>query len=215
MTAHQTARRFFWAWLIGAAAVSSAGVMTHAMLGDARSPVIASALAVIIVAIQLAATYSVHVLVRAQITGAVYRCAVASAVVLALGAFVLNALALRDLAVTWAGTAASIAWVVPIIVDLGMTASTIALLALASDSPSAVHVELHNTVHNVVRADAHLATARRLVAQGLVRIAPERVAQVLEAHAAGAAPSAIQRRLKVGYSTVQRIIAHHDLGGAS
>ncbi|MGV0624966.1 DUF2637 domain-containing protein [Mycolicibacter minnesotensis] len=195
------------------------GVVTHAMLGDARSPTIASVLAVTIVAIQLAATYSVHVLVRAQISGAVYRCAVATAVMLALGAFALNFVAMRDLAIAWAGIATAIAWLVPLIIDFGMTASTVALLALTTDqpeawahaperhtdTPTAVHVEVRNTVHDSI-PDVHMAAAHRIVGQGVVRIAPERVAQVLEAHAAGTAASTIQRTLKVGYSTVLRIL---------
>lgn len=229
LSADRTARGFFWTWLIGSAAVSIMGVVTHALLGDARSPAIASALATVVVVIQLCATYGVHALVRAQIVGAVYLCAVATAAMLALGAFVLNFVALRDLAITWAGTAIVIAWIVPLVIDLGMTASTVALLALADDQPAArarvaerhvdtpasVHVDVRNTVHNAMHADAHLATAHRIVGQGVVRIAPERVARVLEAHAAGTAPSTIQRSLKIGYSTVQRIIAQHNLGGTS
>lgn len=217
MTARQTARRFFWFWLIGSATVSTTGVVTHAMLGDARSPAIASALATAVVAIQLCATYGVHALVRAQVTGAVYRCALATAGMLALGAFVLNFVALRDLAIAWAGIATVIAWIVPLIVDLGMTVSTVALLALTTSQPAALaHVlEQHADTPPPVHAAAHLATAQRIVEQGAVRIAPERVAQVLQAHAAGTAPSAIQRRLKVGYSTVLRIVEHRELGGAS
>lgn len=221
MNAHQDARRFFWAWLLSAAIVSVCGVVTHAQLGDARSPVIASALAAVVVAIQLAGTYGVHALVQAQIRGTAYRCAVAAAGLLALGAFVLNFVALRDLAVTWAGISTVIAWILPLVIDLGMSASTIALLALNSqpaaqthapehhaDTAPSVHVEVHNTTHAAVYADAHLAAAQRMVEQGVVRIAPERVAQVLEAHAAGTAPSTIQRTLGVGYSTVLRIVEH-------
>lgn len=235
------ARRYFWSWLIGSAAVSILGVVTHAMLGSARSPVIASVLAFVVVVIQLCATYGVHVLVQARIVGAVYRSALAIAIVLALGAFVLNFVALQDLVITWAGIAPVIAWIVPLIVDLGMTGGTIALLALTNGeravqlhvveqhvgTPAAVHVEVRNTVHTesyksahpagqIIPArtiserpaqdGAHLAIAHRIVGQGVVRIAPERVAQVLDAHAAGTAPSAIQRSLKVGYTTVQRIL---------
>lgn len=223
MNAHRTARRFFWSWLVGSAAVSTAGVVTHAMLGDARSPAIASALATVVVAIQLCAIWGVHALMHAQIGGAVYGWALATAVMLALGAFVLNFVALRDLAITWAGITTATAWIVPLIIDLGMTASTIALLALNGQpaawehaakhhpaAPPSVHVEVRNTVHNTMHADAHLAAAQRIVERGVVRISPERVARVLEAHAAGTAPSTIQRSLSVGYSTVQRIVAQRE-----
>lgn len=230
-----SATRFFWSWLIGSAAFSILGVVTHAVLGSARSPLIASVLAVGIVVIQLCATYGVHALVQERITGAAYRWALAIAVTIALGAFVLNFVALRDLVITWAGTAAVIAWIVPLIVDLGMTASTLAILALteaqrteqlhASARPDvqpapAVHVE----VHNMVRAEAHAVAARardaaqqaqaavhaeiatRLTAQGLVRIAPERIVNVLDAHAEGVKPGTIARTLRVGYGTVKTIV---------
>ncbi|MGV0772037.1 DUF2637 domain-containing protein [Mycobacterium syngnathidarum] len=236
MSADRTARRYFWTWLLGSAAVSIAGVVTHAQLGSARSPVIASALAVVIVVIQLCATYGVHVLVHARIVGAVYRWALAIAIVLALGAFVLNFVALQDLVITWAGIDPVIAWIVPLIVDLGMTGSTIALLALTAGErtahlhgaehydahgAAAVHVEVRNTLHTETHAavepverpahdGAHLAVAERIVAQGVVRIAAERVAAVLAEQGAGTAPSMIARRLGVGYSTVQRILTHRD-----
>lgn len=226
MITNQSARRFFWSWLLGSAAVSILGVVTHAMLGSARSPLIASVLAFVIVVIQLAATYGVHVLVQARIVGATYRCALIIASVLALGAFALNFVALQDLVITWAGTAPVIAWIVPLIIDLGMTGSTIALLALTNaqraaqlldsgaESTAAVHVEVHNTVHTETSTaehdDAHLTVAQRLVTQGVVRISTERVAAVLAERSAGAAPSMIARRLGVGYSTVTRILEHQE-----
>ncbi|MFL0276991.1 hypothetical protein [Mycobacterium sp. SMC-19] len=225
MTATRTARRFFWAWLIASAAVSTTGVVTHAALGNARSPVIASALAATVVCIQVCATFGVHMLVQARIAGAAYRTAVAAAVVLAIGAFTLNYVALRDLVIGWAGIAPGIAWIAPLIIDLGMTASMVALLALSqpapqahtaehhTDTPPSVHVAVHNTVSNALHSaeptahdGAHLDAAHRLVATGLVRIGVERVAQVLEAHASGTAPSTIARRLNVGFSTVRRVI---------
>jgi hypothetical protein len=230
------ATRFFWSWLIGSAAFSILGVVTHAVLGNARSSLIASVLAVGIVVIQLCATYGVHALVQERITGAAYRWALAIAVALALGAFVLNFVALQDLVITWAGTAPAIAWIVPLIIDLGMTASTLAILALteaqrteqlhthahpdAQPAPS-VHVEVHNTVHadahavaqpvhaaeQVERAAVHAAIAMRLTDSGVVRIAPERVVRVLDAHAEGVRPGTIARSLGVGFSTVKNIVA--------
>lgn len=221
MSAHRTARRFFWAWLIGAATVSVCGVVAHALLGNARSPVIGSVVAVAIVGVQLCATYGVHALVAAKIAGGAYRYALATAVLLAIGAFVLNFVALRDLVTTWAGIDPAIAWIVPCIVDLGMAGSMIALLALVNGHSAATmhgvehHADTQPSVHNAMRAamhpavhtDAHLAAAQSIVERGVVRIAPERVAKVLEAHAAGTAPSTIQRTLGVGYSTVRRILA--------
>jgi hypothetical protein len=224
-----TARRFFWAWLAGSAAVSTLGTVTHAVLGAAPSPVIASAVAFFTVAIQLAATYGVHALAQAGLGGGAYRAALCIAIALAALAFVVNFVQLRDLVITWAAIPLAIAWIVPLTVDLGMTGSLVAILALTNaertaqpaarhdaQGAAAVSIEVHNTVHtetHIAAADeqptrdgAHLAIAERLIAQGVVRIAPERIVQVLDAHAAGAAPSAIQRSLKVGYSTVQRIL---------
>lgn len=237
------ATRFFWSWLIGSAAFSILGVVTHAVLGNARSSLIASVLAVGIVVIQLCATYGVHALVQERITGAAYRWALAIAIALALGAFVLNFVALQDLVITWAGTAPAIAWIVPLIIDLGMTASTLAILALteaqrteqlnapthpdAQPAPS-VHVEVHNTVHadahavaqpvhaaeQVERAAVHAAIATRLTDSGVVRIAPERVVRVLDAHAEGVRPGTIARSLGVGFSTVKNIVAAVTVEGS-
>lgn len=230
-----SATRFFWSWLIGSAAFSILGVVTHAVLGSARSPLIASVLAVGIVVIQLCATYGVHALVQERITGAAYRWALAIAVTIALGAFVLNFVALRDLVITWAGTAAVIAWIVPLIVDLGMTASTLAILALTeaerteqlhtvarpdAQPAHSVHVEVHNTLHadmpvlqdgapaaHVAREDAHLLVAQRIIAQGAVRIEAERIAAVLAVRAQGVnSASIIGRRTNVHHKTVQRIL---------
>ncbi|SIH90135.1 Protein of uncharacterised function (DUF2637) [Mycobacteroides abscessus subsp. abscessus] len=226
------ATRFFWSWLIGSAAFSILGVVTHAVLGSARSSLIASVLAVGIVVIQLCATYGVHALVQERITGAAYRWALAIAIALALGAFVLNFVALQDLVITWAGTAPAIAWIVPLIIDLGMTASTLAILALteaqrteqlhtpahpdAQPAPS-VHVEVHNTVHadahaardgaHAAHGDAHLVAAQRIIAQGAVRIEAERIAAVLAVHAQGVnSASIIGRRTNVHHKTVRRIL---------
>lgn len=240
--AHRTAaRRFFWAWLIGSAVVSILGNVTHAVLGDAPSPVIASVTAFFIVVIQLCSTYGAHALVQARIVGAAYRVALCIAVALAVGAFVLMWVALRDLVITWAGYPAITAWIVPLIVDLGITGSTVALLALtnadraeqlhtrddaqpAAQAAAAVHVEVHNTVRTdahpghaaqiPARHDAHEATAVRIVAQGAVRIGADRVAQVLAAHDQGATPSSIARATGVHHRTVTRILAQLDEAAA-
>lgn len=227
-TARSSATRFFWGFLIGSASVSVLGTVTHAVLGNAPSPVIAAAVAFFTVLIQLGATYGVHALVHARIIGAAYHWALLGVVTLALGAFIVNFVQLRDLVITWAAIAPAIAWIVPLIVDLGMTVSTVAIMALTSaartemldmhdvaqpvaQATAAVHLEVHNTVRTDAQPahdSAHAVTAERIVAAGVVRIAPDRVAKVLAAHAEGVKPSAIQRSLGVGYSTVLRIIEH-------
>ncbi|OCB44002.1 hypothetical protein A5721_22340 [Mycobacterium vulneris] len=238
------AARFCWGWLTGSAAVSILGVVTHAQLGNARSPLIASVLAFVIVVIQLCATYAVHVFVKAGLVGSAYVWARGGAVAIAFGAFVINFVAQFSLVITWADIPIFIAWIVPLIVDLGMTVSTVALLALANaqraeqlhaiahhaaqPAPS-VHVEVHNAVHAEAhaavqpvhatvqpeRAAVHAAVAARLTAQGAVRIAPDRVVKVLDAHADGVAPSTIARTLNVGYDTVKTIVGHVEAGCAA
>lgn len=226
------ARRFCWGWLIGSAAVSVLGVVTHAVLGSARSPLIASVLAFVIVMIQLAATYAVHVLVQAGLVGSAYLWARGGAVAIAFGAFVVNFVAQLGLVIGWAGISVFIAWIVPLIIDLGMTVSTIALLALANaqrdeqlqpvaqpdaQPTAAVHVEVHNTVHTETQTahldaqpahdGAHLDTVQRIAARAGVRIEIERVAQVLAAHAeTGGTPSVIARQTGVHHKTVERIL---------
>ncbi|MFN3005114.1 hypothetical protein [Mycolicibacterium wolinskyi] len=54
----------------------------------------------------------------------------------------------------------------------------------------------------------HAIAAQRIVAQGAVRIAPERVAAVLAERAEGTAPSMIARKHGVGYDTVKSILSH-------
>ncbi|OBF29819.1 hypothetical protein [Mycolicibacterium conceptionense] len=227
------ARRFCWGWLIGSAVVSVLGVVTHAVLGSARSPLIASVLAFVIVMIQLAATYAVHVLVQAGLVGSAYLWARGGAVAIAFGAFVVNFVAQLGLVITWAGISVIIAWIVPLIIDLGMTVSTVALLALANaqraaqlhtvvhhdaQATAAVHVEVHNTVHtetHTAHGDAQpahdaarLEIAQRIAAKAGVRIEIERVAQVLTVYAqTGGTPSVIGRETGVHHKTVEKILA--------
>lgn len=157
--AHRTAaRRFFWAWLIGSAVVSILGNVTHAVLGDAPSPVIASVTAFFIVVIQLCSTYGAHALVQARIVGAAYRVALCIAVALAVGAFVLMWVALRDLVITWAGYPAITAWIVPLIVDLGITGSTVALLAL-TNADRAEQLHPRDDAQPVAQADCRAFVA--------------------------------------------------------
>lgn len=221
-------RRFFWGWLAGSAAVSMLGVVVHAQLGGAPSPSIASAVAVCTVAIQVAGAYGAHALAQAGLVGRAYRAALCIAVTLAALAFTVNFAQLRDLVITQAAIPTPLAWIVPIIVDLGMTSSLIALFALTNaerrqhvhahhvepqqGTDSAAHVEAHNSAHTETAPDARLAAAHRLVAQGIVRISPERVAKVLAEQSAGTAPSMIARRLSVGYSTVTKILENQPPG---
>ncbi|ASR85964.1 hypothetical protein SEA_PEANAM_82 [Mycobacterium phage Peanam] len=170
------AARFFWAWLAASTGASVLGNVTHALLdADAGSPAIAAAVALVPPVVLLGATHGVHALVQSRIVGGAYRAALAITVAVAAAAFVLSFAALRELAIVWAGISPLIAWLVPVVVDLSITGSTIALLALsgaqraevvdqvhaevqpAAQPAAPVHVEVHNDVRTVAQAaDLHV-----------------------------------------------------------
>ncbi|WNM74162.1 membrane protein [Mycobacterium Phage Nergal] len=138
------ATRFFWAWLIGATCASILGNVVHALLNtSAASPSIAAAAALVPPVVLLGATHGVHALVRSRIVGAAYWCALAVTVALAVCAFVLSFEALRELAVVWAGMRPTIAWLWPLAIDLSITGSTIALLALTGQARDAQRTDEH------------------------------------------------------------------------
>lgn len=129
-----SATRFFWAWLISGAAASILGNVTHALLSAGRSgasAVIAACMALAPPVVLLLATYGVHALVRSRIVGRNYWAALAITVALACCAFVLSFEALHDLATTYGGMRSTVAWLWPLAIDLSITGSTVALLALS------------------------------------------------------------------------------------
>ena len=73
-------------------------------------------------------------LAKATASGAVYRAAVATTAALAVGAFMLSFVALRDLAVI-AGIRPGLASVLPLVIDLAIGVATLALVA-AGDKPA-------------------------------------------------------------------------------
>lgn len=226
------ATRFFWAWLIGATAASSLGNVVHALLNtSAGSPVIAAAVAIVPPVVLLGATHGVHTLVRSRIVGAAYWVALAITVALGLCAFVLSFEALRDLATVAGGMRPGVAWLWPLTLDLSITGSTIALLALtgAQRAEQTPHRQAHTTpnsaplhvsVHTIAQAGAqvtaldaqvphqYIDAAETMLDEGVTRIDRVKVAQVLHEQAEGTAPSMIARKLGVGYSTVVRILEH-------
>lgn len=130
-----SATRFFWWWLISGTAASILGNVTHALLSasdSGASPVIAASMSLAPPVVLLLATHGVHALVRSRIVGRSYWAALAITVALACCAFVLSFEALRDLAATYAGMRSAVAWLWPLAIDLSITGSTVALLALSS-----------------------------------------------------------------------------------
>ncbi|BBZ65789.1 hypothetical protein MINS_12180 [Mycolicibacterium insubricum] len=181
MTATDSARRFFWCWLLAASTASIAGNVTHALLHTTGTPAIAAAAAVVPPVVLLAATHGVHTLVHARITGAAYRTALCITAALALCAFVLSFTALRDLAITAAGIPPQIAWLWPLAIDLSITASTVALLALTNahrvtwpaetagqpvvQAAQNVHVSVHNDMHTTPDSTPERPTVAQIVAR--------------------------------------------------
>uniref|UniRef100_A0AAU8GPL6 Helix-turn-helix DNA binding domain n=1 Tax=Mycobacterium phage Pharb TaxID=3136626 RepID=A0AAU8GPL6_9VIRU len=140
-TPREQATRFFRGWLAAGVAASILGNVTHALLNtSAGSPVVAAALAAVAPVALLGATHGVHKLVQSRIIGGAYAASLWITVAVASSAFALSFASLRDLAVGWGGVAPLIAWLVPVVIDLSITGSTIALLALSSAERAEVHV---------------------------------------------------------------------------
>jgi Protein of unknown function (DUF2637) len=132
---HRRAVRFFWAWLLGATLTSLAGNVTHALLNAPQgSRWLAAAVAMVAPTVLLAAVHGIAVLAKVNASGAVYRASVAATGALAVGAFLLSFVALRDLAVM-AGIRPSLAPVLPLVIDLAVAVATIALVAVG-DKPA-------------------------------------------------------------------------------
>lgn len=132
---HRRARRYFWVWLLLATWVSLSGNVTHAVI---TAPLDTRWLAAGVAAVPpVALLMSVHglaVLAKAKASGAVYRWSVTATSALALGAFLLSFVALRDLAVI-AGIRPRLAPVLPLVIDLAIAVATLALVAIG-DKPA-------------------------------------------------------------------------------
>lgn len=132
---HRRAVRFFWSWLAGATVVSLAGNVVHAALTASPSTRwLAAAVAAVPPTVLLASVHGIAVLAKTSASGRVYRAAVAATTVLALGAFLLSFVALRDLAVL-AHIPRQLAFVLPLVIDLAIGVATLALVAVG-DKPT-------------------------------------------------------------------------------
>lgn len=210
------AARFFWCTLIAASGASVAGNIAHAVLAHPDRAQIAALAAVVPPAVAVAATHGVALLVRARTVGAAYWCALVMTVVLAAGAFVLNFDALRELALTWAGFPPATAWLWPVVIDLGIAQSTLALLALSgtprrtAGAHNGATVQRNGALLHALDApvgalDDWTARADELIGAGVTRVRRDKVATVLAELAGGTAPSTVARKHGVGYATVARI----------
>lgn len=138
MPSHDTrrAKRFFWTVLSMATLASVSGNVAHALLNAAPgTATVSAAAAAVPPIILLAGIHGLGTLARARRgTGAAYWAAMVMTVLLACGAFALSFDALRALAVT-AGIRSDLAWIWPLIIDLSIAQSTLALLALTRRKP--------------------------------------------------------------------------------
>jgi hypothetical protein len=110
---------------------SVSGNVAHALLNAAPgTATVSAAAAAVPPIILLAAIHGLGTLARARRgSGAAYWAAMVMTVLLACGAFALSFDALRALAVT-AGIRSGLAWIWPLIIDLSIAQSTLAILAL-------------------------------------------------------------------------------------
>lgn len=132
---HHRAVRFFWSWLAGATTVSLVGNVAHAVLTASPSTRwLAAAVAAVPPTVLLASVHGIAVLAKTSASGRVYRAAVAATTALALGAFLLSFVALRDLAVL-AHIPRRLAFVLPLVIDLAIGVATLALVAVG-DKPT-------------------------------------------------------------------------------
>ena len=206
---------------------SLAGNITHALLtAPPGSRWLAAAVAAVPPTVLLAAVHGLAVLVKANTTGAVYRAAVAATAALAVGAFALSFVALRDLAVL-AGIVPHLAIMLPLVIDLAVAVSTIALVAVGdkptprprratSTAPAAApRIEARQantaTTRRVETAPVAAPTATATLAAELVasRATRQRVATVeaiLEAHQKGDPLNRIAAALGVHHSAVKRVL---------
>lgn len=130
---NKQATTFFWRWLIGSSAASMIGNVAHAIYNTSDGSVYVAALAALVPpGVLLAATHGLAVMVRSQITGRWFTAALTMMTGLGVCALVLSFHALYELAVKQGGMPSSIAWLWPLAIDLSVSFSTLALLALTT-----------------------------------------------------------------------------------
>lgn len=136
---------FCWFWLAFASLLSVLGNIIHALLkGPIGYGVLPAVIAAVPPVVLLGSTHFLGLLIKSRrhrvtrATLAVYLAFLTLTVAIAGCAFWLSFDALRDLAVTL-GTDPNNAGLFPLIIDFSITASTLALLYLTSDSAPAAH----------------------------------------------------------------------------
>jgi hypothetical protein len=130
---NKAATQFFWRLLALSTAVSIIGNVAHAVFNTGAGNTVVAAMAAVVPPVVLcAAIHGLAVMVRLQITGRYYMAALGLMLGVGMCALVLSFHALYELAVQQAGMPAFIAWLWPLAIDLSVTFSTLALLALTT-----------------------------------------------------------------------------------
>lgn len=155
---HRRAVRFFWTWLMGATLTSLAGNIIHAVLTAPENlRWIAAVIAAVPPTVLLCAVHGIAVLAKTNASGTMYRVSVTATGALALGAFFLSFVALRDLAVI-AGIGPRLAAVLPLVIDLAVAVATAALVAIGEKPPR----RGRNAASTATQPAARSATANRV-----------------------------------------------------
>jgi hypothetical protein len=221
---HRHAVGFFWAWLILATSVSLAGNVAHAWLTAAPGTRwLAACVAAVPPIALLLSVHGLAVLAKATASGAVYRGAVAATGALAVGAFILSFVALRDLAVI-AGIRPELAAVLPLVIDLAIGVATLALVAIG-DRPARRTRNATRGAGATAGPSAITATSRRdaaIATQASVAMMDRGSAAPSEAESAVPSADDPNRELaatliaekvtRKPVEVVARILAAHDSG---
>jgi hypothetical protein len=221
---HRHAVGFFWTWLILATSVSLAGNVAHAWLTAAPGTRwLAACVAAVPPIALLLAVHGLAVLAKASASGAVYRGAVAATGALAVGAFILSFVALRDLAVI-AGIRPGLAPVLPLVIDLAIGVATLALVAVgdkparrirnatrsagATAAPSAITASSKRDDQAATRAAAAMTDRENAPASATENAVPSAEDPIRELAATLVAEKVTRKPVEV----VARILAAHDSG---
>lgn len=213
---HRRAVRFFWTWLILSTCVSLVGNVVHAwVLAEPRTQWLAVGVAVVPPTVLLLSVHGLAVLAKVSTSGNAYRVVLAAIAALALGAFLLSFVALRDLAVI-AGIRPELAPVLPLVVDLAIGIATLALVAVG-DKPA-------RRSRSSSRGATPAATTRATINSAPATAAPAsdaaRSRETLTAPRAGIATSirelaetlVAEKATRQPVELVERILAAHDAG---
>ncbi len=211
--------RYFWMWLTLTTAASLAGNVVHAWLVSApEKRWLAAGVAMVAPVVLLLAVHGLAVLAKTSASAGrgIWWCSVVATAALAVGAFVLSFVALRDLAII-AGIHPALAPVLPLVVDLAIGVATLALVATAkpavqglTESVGATSVAVHRSVAEPAAAPMLEDTASRDRPAAVERTAAAPITDSATRELAAKLVAANITRKPV--EVVARILAAHHAG---